>query len=1418
VISPKLVEVGRHLNIELLTRTQLLELQGQPGSFTARVSQTPRYIDISKCTSCGECTKVCPISLPDEYNKSLNSRKAAYKQYAQAIPGAYAISKRGTAPCKATCPAHVSVQGFIALINDGKYREALELFKQAHPFPGVCGRVCHHPCEGACTRNQVDEPLSIQYLHRFLADVDFKSDKPFIPKIKDANLQKVAVIGAGPAGLTAAYYLAMNGYSVTVYEKLPVLGGMLTVGIPAYRLPRDIIEAEIQIIKDMGVQFKTGVEIGKDFTIAQLRDDGCKAFFVAIGAHECKRLGIEGESLEGVYPGVEFLREVNLGNRIQLGERVAVIGGGNVAMDSVRTALRTGSKKPFIIYRRSVDEMPASRVEIEECEEEGIDIMCLTHPVRIIGDETGKVTAVECIKMALGDPDASGRRKPVPVAGSNFILEVDTVIPAIGQESDWACLTDECACTLTGWGTMSVDPVTLQSKDPDIFSGGDAVTGPKTVVEAIQAGKEAAISIDRFIRGADLREGREIDWTPVTDVPVDGYEKATRLPMPHMASAIRITNFNEVQLGYDQAASEKEASRCMACGICSECYQCVSACLAGAVDHEQKPVIRNIPVGSVVLCTGSDTFDPTSLRQFYHYGKNPNVMTSIEFERILSASGPTMGHLVRLSDHTEPKRIAWLQCVGSRDVNRCGNGYCSSVCCMYAIKESMIAKEHSGGDLDCVVFNMDIRSFGKDYEKYYNRAKDQAGVRFVKSRIHTIDEEPGTGNLIIRYLDEAGAILKETFDMVVLSVGLQIPQSSVDLAKRLNVDVDKYRFAVTHPFSPVATSRPGVYVGGVFQGPKDIPSSVIEASAAACAAGANLAPVRYSCTRSVTIPDEIQVEGETPRIGVFVCNCGINIAGVVDVPAVQAYASGLPNVVYAGQNLFSCSQDAQDLMKDIIREKQLNRIVVASCSPKTHEAIFMDTLQACGLNKYLFEMANIRNQDSWIHSDSPNLATEKAKDLVRMAVARAGTLRPLHEKQIPVNKRALVVGGGAAGMNAALGLADQGFEVVLVEKEPELGGMARRLTHTIEGADIQAYLTDLVDKTRSHSNIQVLTQSLIVGHTGFKGNFTTEVLVGPGMYERKIDHGAVILATGATEYRPKEFGYGQDPRVMTQVELAGRLSDPGETDLSRVVMIQCVGSRNDENPNCSRICCQSAIKNALHIRAINPDAEIYVLYRDIRTYGLLEDYFTEARKQGILFFRYTPDDMPTVEFTSDGVEVTFTDPILNRRLRVNAGLLALSAGMVATDTEELSSIMKLARNAEGYFLEAHVKLRPVDMATEGVFICGTAHSPKLLSETISQALAAASRATTFLSQDSLTLSAVTAQVNADMCASCLICVRSCPYGVPRINSEGVSEIDMALCHGCGICASECPAKAIELNWYEDDQLLSKVDALLEGVL
>ena len=850
---------------------------------------------------------------------------------------------------------------------------------------------------------------------------------------------------------------------------------------------------------------------------------------------------------------------------------------------------------------------------------------------------------------------------------------------------------------------------------------------------------------------------------------------------------------------------------CIGCGLCE------NMCMAKAIKYDDRARETAVKVGSVILSTGSQGYNPSGL-DYLGYGKYPNVVTSEGFERILSAGGPYFGHVMRPLDREEPKSIAWLQCIGSRDINRCGNGYCSSVCCMYAIKEAMIAKEHIHGDLDCAIFNMDMRTFGKDYEKYFLRARDNEGVRFVRARVHTITEVPETGDLILQYANEAGQMKEEIFSMVVLSVGLKIPDSSVDLAKRLGIELNKYNFVNTGSLTPVATSRPGIYTCGVFQGPKDIPGSITEAGAAACLAGADVADARGKDIEFVEIPKEMDVAKEEPRIGVFVCNCGINIGGIVDVTSVQDYAGTLPYVVFTDQNLFTCSQDTQDKIKEMIIEHKLNRVVVASCTPKTHEQMFMDTLEACGLNKYLFEMANIRNQNSWVHSNDPTAATEKAKDLVRMAVARVATLKPLHEKKIPVNHRALIIGGGVAGMNAALSLADQGFEVFLLEKEPVLGGMARHLTTTIEGADVGEYLEELIRKVTSHSKIQILTQSLIVNFSGFQGNFTTEILVGPGMYARKIDHGVVILATGATEYRPKEFLYGQDQRVVTQIELSRRLKERGAQDLSRVVMIQCVGSRNRENPNCSRICCQSAVKNALHIKELQPDAQIFILHRDIRTYGFMEDYYTEARKKGVLFFRYDSEDPPVVESSEAGVMVTFKDNILDCSLRVSADLLALSAGMVAEDTEELSSIIKLARNAEGYFMEAHVKLRPVDMATEGIFVCGTAHSPKLLSESIAQALAAASRAITFLSKDHLTLSAVTARVNAELCASCLICVRSCPYGVPVINEDGVSEIDDALCHGCGVCAAECPAKAIELNWYEDNQILSKVEALLEGVL
>ncbi len=1393
-----------------------MELEGEPGSFVAKVHQKPRYIDLSKCTSCGECAKVCPITVSNEYDEGLSERKAAFKKYAQAIPGAYGIEKRGTAPCKATCPAHVSIQGYIALINQGKYDEALQLFKKDHPFPGICGRVCHHPCEQICTRNDVDQPLAIRELHRFLADYERDKGEYYIPERAEPRDEKVAIVGSGPAGLTTAYVLARQGYQVTVFEKLPVAGGMMAVGIPEYRLPRDILAGEIKVIEQMGVTIKTNTTFGKDITLESLKADGFSAVFLAIGLHGGRNLGVENEQTEGVLQGVDFLRDAAMGKDVSIGDEVLVIGGGNVAVDVALTAKRKGAKNVTMVCLEKREEMPAWEHEIQEALESDIKIVNSFGPKAFMIDKSKRVSGIE-FKTCTAVFDDQKRFNPQYDENACEAFFGDTVIVAIGQSTNLEGITEQ-GVAVTRPGGLQADPVTLQTPIDWVFAGGDAFYGPKSVVEAVECGKEAAESIHRFINGQDLKEGREKSWDyEKPDVSQEQIKERTSVRC--LEPSERECNFLEVSYGYNEEEARKEADRCLKCGICSECYQCVSACLAGAVDHDQKPVDREIQVGSVILSSGTDLYDPANLAQFYHYGKNPNVMTSLEFERILSASGPTMGHLARPSDETEPKRIAWLQCVGSRDTNNCGNGYCSSVCCMYAIKDAMIAKEHSHGNLDCTIFNMDIRSFGKDYEKYYLRAKEKEGIRFVKSRMHSLADDPVTRNLKLGYVDEAGRKLEEEFDMVVLSVGLQASESCVQLAGRLGVDLNHYHFAKTHPFTPVATSRPGVYTCGIFQGPKDIPSSVTEASAAASAAGIDVAEARGTDVKVVEMPEEIDVSKEEPRIGVFVCNCGINIAGVVNVPDVQEYAATLPHVVFTDNNLFTCSQDTQDKIKEKIKEEKLNRVVVASCSPKTHAPMFMETLEACGLNKYLFEMANIRNQDSWVHANNPELATRKAKDLVRAAVARSATLRPLTEKIIGVTKRALVIGGGIAGMTAALDVSRQGFSVTLLEKDAELGGLSRRLHHTIEGADIQAFLKDLISKVSADQNITVLTQADVVGFDGFQGNFTTEVTAGPEGMSHVIDHGVIIVATGANEYRPKEFLYGQDDRVMTQVELTDRLHKEGAADLSTVVMIQCVGSRNDENPNCSRICCQNAVKNALLIKKQNPKTQVFVLYRDMRTYGLLEDYYTQARNEGVFFVRFDKDHPPQVKADDSGILVTVKDHILQRDIELRSDLLTLSAGVTAADTEGLSTIMKLNRNPEGFFIEAHVKLRPVDMPSDGIFLCGTAHAPKLISEAVAQSQAAASRAVTFLAKDTIRLSAVTAKVDTEHCVKCLTCVRSCPFEVPRFNvDKGEIEIDEAMCHGCGVCASVCPRQTIHLSLYEDDQILCKIDALLAGGL
>ncbi|MGZ3558430.1 MAG: NAD(P)-binding protein, partial [Thermodesulfobacteriota bacterium] len=1285
IMSPKLVDAGRHRNIEILTNAKVQAVQGEPGHFKVRIQKKARYVSIENCKACGECAKVCPVKIPNDYEQGLVTRAAAYQLFAQAMPSAYGIDKKGTPPCRATCPIHVNAQGYLALISVGKFEEALALIRQKNPFPGITGRICTHPCESLCRRKDVERPVAIDGLKRFVSDVE-KEDKTDLT-VPEENGKRIAIVGAGPAGLLAAYDLRKKGYGITIFEALPVAGGMLAVGIPEYRLPRSILNKEIGYLLRMGVELKLNTPIGSKLTLQDLKAQGYEAIFIATGAHQSRKLGLEGGKSQEIH-AVDFLRKVALGESVKIGEKVVVVGGGNAAIDAARTAFRLGAKEVTIAYRRTRAEMPAQEEEIEEAEHEGIKIEYLTAPSRWI-IENGQIKGMECIRMELGNLDESGRPRPVPVPGSEFIIKADTIIPAISQSSDLSFLSQKDGIKTTRWGGIEADPLTLETSVEGIFAGGDAVTGPQTYIDAMGAGRKVAISIDRYLKGEDLRDGREEEG-PQKDyikIDIDGVEYRERATMASLPLGER-RNFKEVSLGLKEEDVIREAERCLQCGGCSECLECIKACEAKAIDHWMKDEQLEIEVGSIILSPGFDEFEP-SLKSEYGYGRFSNVVSSIEFERFLSASGPFKGQVVRPSDQKHPKRVAWIQCVGSRDPH-IGKGYCSSVCCMYATKEAVIAKEHAP-EMKATIFYMDMRAYGKDFDKYIERAEKEYGVRYIRSRVSHVNEDPKTSDLAIHYETEEGEMVSEEFDLVVLSVGLEPTRTHKEIADIFDIDLNEYGFAKTSTFSPLQTSKPGIFVSGVFSGPKDVPETVAQASAVAAEASSLLAESRGTLVTEKEYVPEKNVNYQGPRIGAFICHCGINIGGVVDVPAVVEYAKTLPNVVHAEGNLYTCSQDTQEQMKKMIEEHQLNRVVVASCTPRTHEPLFQDTIREAGLNRYLFDMANIRDQCSWVHMTQPKEATEKAKDLVRMAIAKAALLDPLSTQTVPMNQKALVIGGGLAGMTAAQKIAQAGYEVYLVEKESELGGKARSIYYTLDGSDVQSHLERLSGEVKKDTRIHLMTGTTVEEIGGFVGNFKTKVRNGNEVKE--IDHGVIVVATGGEEYRPKEYLYGQDARVITQKELEEwMVLHPDKLDhLENVVMIQCVGSRNHDRPYCSRICCSEAIKNALRLKSTAPEKNVYVLYRDIRTYGFKENYYEKAREAGVLFIRYDPEREPRLETGGEGLGVVVHEPILHDDLLIQTDLLVLSPGIVPPhENESLSKMLKVPLNQDGFFLEAHM--------------------------------------------------------------------------------------------------------------------------------
>ncbi|MEW6033683.1 MAG: CoB--CoM heterodisulfide reductase iron-sulfur subunit A family protein [Chloroflexota bacterium] len=865
-------------------------------------------------------------------------------------------------------------------------------------------------------------------------------------------------------------------------------------------------------------------------------------------------------------------------------------------------------------------------------------------------------------------------------------------------------------------------------------------------------------------------------------------------------------------------ASVVEPEQCLFL-LRQECKICYPVCKNRAINFKQTEEELEIAVGAVILSPGYRPFDPSSKSE-YGYGRFPNVVTSLEFERISTASGPYQGEVVRPSDGRPPRRIAWIQCVGSRDVVS-GNHYCSAVCCTYTAKQVIMTKEHHG-EVEAAVFFNDVRAFGKGFDQYYERARHLPGVRYIWSTAAAVRELPQTRNVVLRYCRDGSEVVEEEFDLVVLSVGLTPSASVRSLAAAAGVRLNDYGFCEVQPFAPGETSRPGVYASGTFIQPMDIPESVATGSAAVSLCSQLLSEERGLLLKGdMEQVRERDVSGEALRVGVFVCRCGTNIGSVVNVPEVVQYSGGLDGVTYVEEGLYSCAVDSIKRLTEVAGEKGLNRVVVAACTPRTHEPLFRETLRQAGLNPYLLEMANIREQCSWVHPWDKEAATAKAKDLVRMAVAKSRLLEPLRSVIVPVEHSALVIGGGVSGMTCALSLAEQGYAVHLVEKSSSLGGLAKRLHTTLEGEDVHGFIEGLGKRVEGHSRIRVYTQAEVSETSGFVGNFSTKVSLAASSETREIRHGVVIIATGGEEVKHREYLYGDDARVMTLLEMEEKLAKgDGGPGWQSVVIIGCAGSREPDRPYCSRVCCGEMVKCALRIKGSRPESEVYVLHRDVRTYGFNELHYKRAAELGVHFIRFDLEDKPVVEVSGGALRVMVTDRVLGKRLEIPADVVGLATGVApAPDGERLSKLFKVPLSEDGFFLEAHLKLRPVEFAAEGIFLCGVAHSPKFIGECISQAQAAAARAGTILSRDFIEAPGVVGVVDTDRCIGCGVCRTVCPFEAVVLNqtAEGLrAEVIPASCKGCGLCSARCPTRAITINCFSDEQVMSQVAALVAG--